>query len=140
MRYFKANLEKGSPASSQGEVIASGGFPSPAQDYEEERLDLGRRLVKNPEATFFAYMDGDAMQGAGIFEGDMLVIDKSLRPHSQDIVVAVVDGESLVRRLIQSPNACWLRPENPKYPEMAIQAHTEFRVWGVVSSVVRMLR
>ncbi len=112
------------------------GYPSPAEDAAEGRLDVRRLLVKRPAATFFARMEGDAMRDAGIAEGDILVIDRSLYPPLGGVVVAVVDGELLVRRYWPSPFATYLLAAHPEYPPIRIGAEADCRVWGVATYAI----
>ncbi len=113
-------------------VKVSAGFPSPAADYEEKRLDINVYLVRNPVSTFFFAVEGDSMQGAEIFDGDILVVDKSVRPIHGHIVVAFIDGERLVKRLYRRAGRVALVAENPAYPTLEIAEGQELQVWGVV--------
>ena len=113
------------------------GFPSPADDYIEGRLSLDEHLVRHREATFFVRAKGNSMVGAGIFDGDLLVVDKSLDPASGDIVIAVMDGELTVKRLIRLGDRVILRPENPRFKDIELQDGQELHVWGVVTSSVK---
>lgn len=115
-----------------GAVKVSAGFPSPAADYEDKRLDINEYLVRNPVSTFFFAVEGDSMEGAEIFDGDILVVDKSVRPQHGHIVVAFVDGERLVKRLYRRAGQVALVAENPNYPTLTIQEGQELEVWGVV--------
>jgi DNA polymerase V len=115
-----------------GAVKVSAGFPSPAADYEDKRLDINDYLVHNPVSTFFFPVEGDSMQGAEIFAGDILVVDKSVRPRHGHIVIAFVDGERLVKRLFKRAGRVALVAENPVYPALEIQEGMELEVWGVV--------
>lgn len=115
-----------------GTVKVSAGFPSPAADYEDKRLDINDYLVQNPVSTFFFPVEGDSMQGAEIFAGDILVVDKSVRPQHGHIVIAFVDGERLVKRLYKRAGRVALVAENPAYPRLDIQEDMDLEVWGVV--------
>ena len=117
----------------------SAGFPSPAADYEEDKLDLNRHLIKNPAATFFVKANGDSMIGAGIHNGDLLVVDRSIEPKDRSVVIAVVSGEFTVKRLRISRKKIVLESENRNYPAKEINQETEFEVWGVVTNVVHAL-
>ena len=117
----------------------SAGFPSPADDYIETALDLNTYLVRNPAATFMVKVSGDSMTGAGINDGDILVVDRSGEPASGKIVVAVLDGELTVKRLVRKDGRIFLAPENPRYRPIAVAAEQDLHIWGVVSGVVRML-
>jgi DNA polymerase V len=113
------------------------GFPSPADDYIQERLSLDEHLIHHKEATFFVRAKGNSMSGAGIFDGDLLVVDKSLNPKSGDIVIAVVDGDLTVKRLIKSGDTIILKPENSKFKEIEFQDGQELVIWGVVTSTTK---
>lgn len=113
------------------------GFPSPADDYVEGRLSLDEHLVRHKESTFFVRAKGHSMVGAGIFDGDLLVVDKSLHPASGDIVIAVMDGELTVKRLIRLGERVILRPENPRFQDIELKDGQELQVWGVVTSSVK---
>lgn len=115
-----------------GAVKVSAGFPSPAADYEDRRLDINEYLVRNPVSTFFFAVEGDSMEGAEIFDGDILVVDKSVRPRHGHIVVAFVDGQRLVKRLFRRAGRVALVAENPNYPTLDIHEGQELEVWGVV--------
>ena len=113
------------------------GFPSPADDLIEDTIDLNEHLVRHPAATFFVTVRGDSMTGAGIHDGDMLVIDRSLEPKSGAIVVAVVNGELTVKRLKAEGGRVWLMPENPAYPPLEMGEGMDLVIWGVVAHSVR---
>lgn len=118
-------------------VRVSAGFPSPADDYVEGALDLNAYLVRHPAATFMVRVSGDSMIGAGIAEGDILIVDRSEEAADGRIVVAVLDGEMTVKRLHVRKGQLVLRPENPNYAELVIREGQEAQVWGVVTGVVR---
>ena len=115
----------------------SAGFPSPAADYAEDGLDLNHYLVQNKPATFMFTVKGDSMLGAGICDGDKVVVDKALKPKHKDIVVAVVDGEYTIKRLHQLRGRIELQPENPNYQPITFDEGSELQIWGVVVGVVR---
>lgn len=121
------------------EAVVPAGFPSPAADYEEDRLDLNKHLVKNPAATFFVRVTGDSMVGAGIHHGDLLVVDRSLEPRDKNIIIAVLDGEITVKRIRIRKQKVFLEPENNKYFTKEITANNEFEVWGIVTNVIHKL-
>jgi len=114
----------------------SAGFPSPAEDYTDRRLDLNDLLIRNPAATFFVRVDGDSMIGAGIHHDDILVVDRSRQAGSGDIVIAVLDGELTVKRLVRTARSCRLVAENSDYPSIEILEEHDCEIWGVVTSVV----
>lgn len=115
------------------------GFPSPADDYLEGKLDLNRHLIKHPAATFFVRVTGDSMIGAGIHSGDLLVVDRSLEPTDKNVVVAVLDGELTVKRLSKQNEILRLLPENANYRPIEITANQSLEIWGVVTSVIHAL-
>jgi DNA polymerase V len=117
----------------------SAGFPSPAEDYIEGRLDLNRHLIKHPAATFFVRVAGDSMIGAGIHPGDILVVDRALEPQHSNVVIAVIDGELTVKRISQRGGKIFLVPDNQAYEPLEILEEMEFEVWGVVTSVIHNL-
>jgi DNA polymerase V len=117
----------------------SAGFPSPAEDYIEGRLDLNRHLIKHPAATFFVRVAGDSMTGAGIHPGDILVVDRSIEPRDANVVIAVLDGELTVKRISRRAGRLYLSPDNSLYQPLEIIAEMEFEVWGVVTSVIHSL-
>lgn len=113
-------------------VKVSAGFPSPAADYEESRLDINEYLVRNPVSTFFFPVQGDSMVGAEIHDGDILVVDKSVRACHGHIVIAFIDGQRLVKRLYNRAGRVALLAENPCYQPLEIKEGMELLVWGVV--------
>ncbi len=121
------------------EAKVSAGFPSPAADYEEDKLDLNKYLIKHPAATFFVRVTGDSMMGAGIYSGDLLVVDRSLEPRDKSVVIAVIDGELTVKRIRIGKNKITLEPENENYSVQQITEDTDFQVWGVVTNVIHAL-
>jgi DNA polymerase V len=116
------------------------GFPSPADDFLEKRLDLNEYLVKNPPATFLVRVSGHSMKDAGIFDGDILVVDKSLQPVSGSIVVAILHGEFTVKTLKMQSMKTYLVPANGQYKPIEVTPEMDCEVWGVVASVIRKLR
>jgi len=115
---------------------ASAGFPSPADDFVEQSLDLNEFLIKHPSATFFVRVAGDSMLGAGIHDGDILIVDKALEAHDGSIVIAALDGEFTVKRLKKSDGRVWLVPENPQFFPIEIEEGRDFDIWGVVTNVI----
>jgi DNA polymerase V len=117
----------------------SAGFPSPAEDYVEGKLDLNQYLIKHPVATFFVRVTGDSMIGSGIHSGDLLIVDRSLEAKNNKVIIAVVDGELLVKRLRIQKKQIMLVADNPDYPSLVIQEEMNFEVWGVVTNVIHPL-
>ena len=116
------------------------GFPSPADDYRESELDSNELVIAHPEATFDVRVSGDSMEGAGICEGDVLVVDRALDARENAIVVALVNGEFTVKRLFTIGDTLFLIPENPLYDSLPITEEMEFRVWGIATYVIHKLR
>lgn len=125
---------KGSKQFKQQDVKTANatGFGAAADDYMERGIDLNEQLVRNKPATYFFKMKGDAMQQAGIFDGDVLIVDRSLKLVSGKIIVAVLNGELLVRRYHQNFSAAFLVPDNDRYKPINLSEFTDFKMWGVV--------
>ncbi len=117
----------------------SAGFPSPADDYLESKLDLNNFLIKNPSATFFVRVTGDSMINAGIYSDDILVVDRALTPKNENIVISVIDGELVVKRIEINKKKVYLMPENKNYDPIEITGEMNFEVWGVVTNVIHSL-
>lgn len=117
-----------------GSVVA--GFPSPAEQYLEPPLDLNEFLVKRPSATFFVRVQGDSMDGAGINDGDLLVVDRSLRPASGDVVIASVDGDFTVKTYRHDKDGVRLEPANPNYPVIRLNPGQELDYFGKVTACI----
>ena len=113
------------------------GFPSPAQGEYADGIDLNRALITNPAATFCARVIGDSMVDAGINEGDLLIIDRSLSPHDGSIAVCFIDGDFTVKRLSVRDDGVFLTPANASFPEMKVSEESNFQVWGVVSHIIK---
>ena len=121
-------------ASMSGTVVA--GFPSPAEQYLEPPLDLNELLVKRPAATFFVRVSGDSMVGAGIQNNDILVVDRSLRPASGDVIIASVDGEFTVKTYRRDRNVVRLEPANPSFPVIRLKPDQELDYFGKVTACI----
>jgi len=113
------------------------GFGSAADDYMERGIDLNEQLVRNKPATFFMRVQGSSMINACIHNGDIVIVDRSIKPQSGKIIIAVVDGEMIIRRIEKSMNKIRLIPETPKLSPMEITEHTDFKIWGVVTYVIK---
>ena len=114
----------------------SAGFPSPAGDFKQERISLDKELIKNKEATFFARVSGESMINAGLEDGDLIVIDRSLEPKNNKIAVCFIDGEFTVKRLQVKKNKIWLKPENTNYKAIEVKEDNELIIWGIVTNVI----
>lgn len=126
------------------EAVAAG-FPSPAQDYVEKHIDLNEYLVQNPISTFILRVNSLSMKNAGIEVGDQILIDRSLQAEHGDIVLALINNEFTVKRLMQEKQAngqqsIWLKAENPDYPDIYPQSEEQMMIWGVVTCVLKKLR
>jgi DNA polymerase V len=117
----------------------SAGFPSPAGDFKQERISLDKELIKNKEATFFARVSGESMINAGLEDGDLIVIDRSLEPTNNKIAVCFIDGEFTVKRLQVKKNKIWLKPENTNYKAIEVKEDNELIIWGIVTNVIKKL-
>ena len=115
------------------------GFPSPADDYVENRLSLDEHLIQHRESTFFMRVAGDSMRGLGIFNGDLLVVDRALPVTHGCVVIAVLDGEFTVKQLLHTPDGQILRAAHPDYPDTLIKPEQDFSIWGVVNWNVHRL-
>ena len=113
------------------------GFPSPATDYMTQAIDLNKELVKHPAATFYGRVVGDSMIDAGVDEGDILVIDKALEPKDGDMAVCFVDGEFTLKYLSMRSGSLVLKPANPRYPQIEITEGMDFKMWGVVTYIIK---
>jgi DNA polymerase V len=116
------------------------GFPSPAEDYLENMLDLNQTLIKNPSATFFGRVKGTSMRDAGVDPGDLLVIDKSLRYRNGALAVCFINGEFTLKKIKRDPEGrIWLMPANPDYEPIAVPDEAELMVWGIVTYVIKQV-
>ena len=110
----------------------SAGFPSPADDYTEENIDLNEHLISNPFSTFFLRVKGDSMINAGIKDKDLIIVDKSLTARPGNIIIAMIDGEFTIKRLSIKNNELYLKAENHNYPDFRFKNHIDVQIWGVV--------
>jgi DNA polymerase V len=115
----------------------SAGFPSPADDFKELRISIDQEVVRNEEATFYARVSGESMQGAGLDDGDLLVIDRSLEPQDDKIAVCFIDGSFTVKRLKVDVDCVYLMPENKNYKPIKVSEGDELLIWGIVTYVVK---
>ena len=129
------------PSSGEGTIIINSGiaagFPSPADDFKQNRISLDNELVKNKEATFFARVCGQSMIGAGLDDNDLLVIDRSIEPANNKIAVCFIDGEFTVKRLLIKKGKLWLQTENSEFKAIEVTNENEFVIWGIVTNVIR---
>lgn len=123
------------------EATIRAGFPSPGQDYVNLSIDLNRYLIKHPAATFFARVEGLSMSGEGIDEGDLLVIDRSLKPENNDLAVCCIEGDFTLKRIqLLSDGNVRLLPSNPDFKPIDISTDDEFSVWGIVTATIKQNR
>ena len=115
----------------------SAGFPSPADDFLDLSIDLNKEFVKNPSATFYGRVKGDSMIGAGLNNGDLLIIDKSLEPINDKIAVCFIDGEFTVKRIQIEKEMIWLVAENENYKPIKVTKDNDFVIWGIVTTVIK---
>lgn len=114
------------------DVGISAGFPSPADDFIELTIDLNRELIKHKDSTFFAKVKGNSMKNAGIFDGDLLIIDKSLEPQDGKIAICQIDGDFTVKRIKKENGVVWLIAENEDYKPIKVTEENELMIWGIV--------
>ena len=143
MKKEKLEFLKPKEGNSMGQWLVeqgiSAGFPSPADDFKEVRISLDKELVKNKEATFYARVSGESMIGAGLDNGDLLVIDRSQNPENGKIAVCLIDGEFTVKRIKKEKNKFYLMPENKTYRSIEIGEENELIIWGIVQYVIKKL-
>ena len=137
-KFFEADLKSRYRLNLYQQKIPAG-FPSPAEDHIDGKLDLNRKFIKNPAATFYVQVDGDSMIGAGIHSGDYLIVDRSLKPKPGRVVIAVINGEHTVKRLMRKGQHILLVAENPNYPPIEVTDLDELHIWGVVTQVIHSL-
>ena len=122
-------------------LTVGAGFPSPAENYIEEKLNLDKHLIKNKESTFFVRVSGDSMINVGIFDNDILVVDRSLIPVRQSIVIASIDGELVVKKLVKDKikKDFYLKSENKNYPDIRLNSNSDTIIWGIVTYTIHSL-
>lgn len=136
IKFFIPNFEN----SRELPFITSGikaGFPSPAADFDETRISLDKALVKNPHTTFYAKANGQSMKGAGIDDGDIMVIDRSIEPRNNKIAVCLIDGEFTVKRIKKTKEELLLMPENNDFQPIKVTEENQFVIWGIVTYVIK---
>jgi DNA polymerase V len=117
-------------------TAVSAGFPSPAESHIERSLDLNQLLIQHPAATFFVRVEGHSMREAGIQSGDVLIVDRALSPQSGRIIVAILNGEFTLKRILIKEDRLFLVPENPQFRPIEVSPEMDFEVWGVVTYVI----
>jgi len=121
------------------DAFISAGFPSPADDYLEAKLDLNQLLIQNPNSTFFARVRGNSMLDAGIHDGDILIIDKSLEPKQTSVLICFIDGEFTVKKVMRANGDFYLMPQNKEFEPIKVNKNSDFRLWGVVTHCIHTL-
>ena len=114
----------------------SAGFPSPAEDHMDVGLDINEYLVKHPSSTFYIYVKGDSMINSGIFDGDLMIVDRSLEVQSDSIVVAVINGDFTVKKIRKEFNKIYLVPDNENYKSILLDDSMDFQIWGIVTHTI----
>ncbi len=115
------------------------GFPSPAADFIDVSIDLNKHLIKHPSATFYARAKGDSMKDAGIFDGDLLIVDKSIDPADGKIAICYLNGEFTVKRIKKEKDQVWLIPANTAYQPIKMEEGSNLTIWGIVTHVIKSL-
>lgn len=138
---FYSAAYKGSKHYSQKQVHSANatGFGAAADDYMDRGIDLNEQLIINKPATFFMRVSGNSMINAGIYDGDIVIVDKSIKPQNGKIVIAVLDGELLIRRYEKTMNKLRLVPETTKLAAMEVGEFSDCKIWGVVTCVIRLV-
>jgi DNA polymerase V len=136
---FFGSSYSGSKGFSQHNITTANatGFGAAADDYMERGIDLNEQLIRNKPATFFMRVSGSSMINAGIYDGDIVIVDRSLKPQNGKIVIAVIDGEMLIRRYEKTMNSLRLIPETTKLSPIDISEFMDFKIWGVVVYIIR---
>src|SRR5690625_5573569 len=133
------------PEGAQRSLVAAGvgsvpaGFPSPSQDYSATQIDLQKLLIRDEVSTFIVRVSGDSMEGAGIYDGDKLIVDRSIEPRDGHVVIAVVDGEMTVKRLRVTSHGVVLQAENAEYPDATVPELSDLTIWGVATTCLHHL-
>lgn len=134
--FYSANINSVLPLPLVDGGIAAG-FPSPAQDYIDLKIDLNKELISNPSSTFYGRVKGSSMKDAGIVDGDILVIDKSIEPQDGDTAVCFIDGEFTLKYIKIQPDAVYLIPANPNFQPIKVTEENNFCIWGVVTYSIK---
>ena len=135
--YSYAAAEERMIAAGVGRVPA--GFPSPSQDYSDTKIDLTQMLIRDELSTFIVRVSGDSMEGAGIYDGDKLIVDRSIEPRDGHVVIAIVDGEMTVKRLRVTATGVVLQAENAEYPDVTVAELSDLTIWGVATTCLHQL-
>ena len=139
LEFFKVDTESKQTLPFVPEGV-SAGFPSPAADFNENTIDLNKELCENPLATFYIRVKGNSMMDAGIHDGDILVVDRSIEARDNKIAVCFIDGEFTVKRIKKESDCLYLLPENPDYPALKVTEENQFMVWGIVTYTIKKMQ
>lgn len=139
IKIYSADISSNVPLPYANDGIQAG-FPSPAQEFISESIDLNHELIDHPAATFYGRVVGDSMIQEGIEEGDVLIIDRSLEPHNKDLAVCCVDGDFTLKRIQIEVDKVWLIPSNETFDPILVTADNRFQIWGVVTYVIKRYR
>lgn len=139
MKIYSADISSNVPLPYANDGIQAG-FPSPAQEFISESIDLNHELIDHPAATFYGRVVGDSMIQEGIEEGDVLIIDRSLEPRNKDLAVCCVDGDFTLKRIQIEVDKVWLIPSNEMFDPILVTADNRFQIWGVVTYVIKRYR
>lgn len=136
LHIYKVDVDSYIPLLYANEGIKAG-FPSPAQDYISQVIDLNKELIKHPACTFYGRVSGDSMKDAGLTDGDILVIDKSIEPQTGDMAVCYIDGEFTIKYIRIESDVVWLIPANETYKPIKVTPENEFMIWGIVTYSIK---
>lgn len=139
VKIYSADISSNVPLPYANDGIQAG-FPSPAQEFINESIDLNHELIDHPAATFYGRVVGDSMIQEGIEEGDVLIIDRSLEPRNKDLAVCCVDGDFTLKRILIEVDKVWLIPSNEMFDPILVTADSSFQIWGVVTYVIKRYR
>lgn len=139
VKIYSADISSNVPLPYANDGIQAG-FPSPAQEFISESIDLNHELIDHPAATFYGRVVGDSMIQEGIEEGDVLIIDRSLEPRNKDLAVCCVDGDFTLKRIQIEVDKVWLIPSNEMFDPILVTADNRFQIWGVVTYVIKRYR
>lgn len=139
VKIYSADISSNVPLPYANDGIQAG-FPSPAQEFINESIDLNHELIDHPAATFYGRVMGDSMIQEGIEEGDVLIIDRSLEPRNKDLAVCCVDGDFTLKRIQIEVDKVWLIPSNEMFDPILVTADSSFQIWGVVTYVIKRYR
>lgn len=139
VKIYSADISSNVPLPYANDGIQAG-FPSPAQEFINESIDLNHELIDHPAATFYGRVVGDSMIQEGIEEGDVLIIDRSLEPRNKDLAVCCVDGDFTLKRILIEVDKVWLIPSNEMFDPILVTADSCFQIWGVVTYVIKRYR